>query len=75
MVLDKKTACHELADLNERVFDLEKSLEKIMILIATCKPNEKQVLQNRKIGIEKDLAIAIKNKEKFLKKFYDIIHS
>lgn len=73
--MDKKAACHELADLNERVYELEKSLKNIRILIATCKPTEKLRLQNRKQGIEKDLAEAIKNAENFLKSFYDIIHS
>lgn len=73
--MTKFEACHELADMNERIYDIGNSLSKIGIALLCCNEENKQWYLERKSELESELNDLKVKHDDFFSKYYDIIHS
>ena len=73
--MDKRTACHKLADLNEAVYDLENSLENIESRLCWDDESRREWYLERKEEVTARLEEARAEAQAFLREYYDIIHS
>lgn len=73
--MDKREACHRLAEINEQIYDVENNLEQITSRLNWDDPSKKEWLLERR---EEALALLEKYKEEhdeFISQYGDIIYS
>ena len=73
--MDKKKACHMLADYNERINEIWDSIRSIELKLYTCKENEREWYLNNKEKLKRELEKEEQEREKFISEYGDIIHS
>ena len=73
--MDKREACHHLADINERIYEIESSLSKIEINLYTCKESEKDWYLEKRDELREELESKKQEHDDFFSEYGDVIHS
>ena len=72
--MDKKEACHKLAEINEHIYDLENSLEDIRSRLLWDDDNRDWLLERQEERL-RELEKAKEEHNSFYEEYSDIIHS
>ena len=73
--MTKKEACHKLAYINERIYDLENSLSDIESRLRWDDENRKDWYLERKAKCSAELEEAKQEHDAFISEYADIIYS
>lgn len=73
--MDRREACHQLADINERIYEIENSLSKIEIKLYTCKESEKDWYLEKRDELLEELERKKQEAKDFISEYGDIIYS
>ena len=73
--MDKKTACHRLADINEAIYELENSLANIESRLWWDDDSKKEWYLERKEKVITELETLKKEHDAFISQYSDIIYS
>ena len=74
--MDKKQACHRLADYNEALYDAENDLENVRRkLWMEDDPSRKQWFEDAVEKLQQRIAEIEREKQEFLSEYSDVIYS
>ncbi len=73
--MDKREACHRLAEINEEIYDLENSLASIESKLSWDDERKREWYLARKEEVMAKLEKAKEEHDAFYNEYYDIIHS
>ena len=74
--MDKKQACHRLADFNEALYDAENDLENVRRkLWMEDDPSRKQWFEDAVERLQQRIAEIEREKQEFLSEYSDVIYS
>ena len=73
--MDKREACHRLAEINEEVYELEESLSDIERNLLVADEDRRQWLLEKRVEAISRLEKSRREHDEFLDNYYDIIHS
>ncbi|MBQ4074392.1 MAG: hypothetical protein IJD39_04230 [Clostridia bacterium] len=74
--MDKKQACHRLADFNEALYDAENDLENVRRkLWMEDDPSRKQWFEDAVDRLQQRIAEIEREKQEFLSEYSDVIYS
>lgn len=73
--MDKKEACHRLAEINEEIYECEKSLADIASRLCWEDEDRKEWYEERKEEMLIKLAKCKEEHDTFISEYHDIIYS
>lgn len=74
--MDKKQACHRLADFNEALYDTEKELENVRLkLLMEDDSSRKQWFEEAVERLQQQIVEIESRRQEFLSEYSDIIYS
>lgn len=73
--MDKREACHKLADINEKIYDLENSLADIKSRLIWDDESKRDWYLERKEKCISELDEANQEHDKFIREYSDILYS
>ena len=74
--MDKKQACHRLADFNEALYDAENDLVNVRCkLLMEDDPSRKQWFEDAVERLQQRIAEIEREKQEFLSEYSDVIYS
>lgn len=73
--MDKREACHRLADINEQIYDLEKSLEDIESRLIWDDASRRDWYLERKEKVTDELERVNEKHDEFMAEYGDILGS
>ena len=74
--MDKKQACHRLADFNEALYDAENDLVNVRSkLLMEDDPSRKQWFEDAVERLQQRIAEIEREKQEFLSEYSDVIYS
>ena len=73
--MDKREACHKLADINEKIYDLENSLADIKSRLVWDDESKRDWYLERKEKCISELEEAKQEHDNFIREYGDIINS
>ena len=75
IMMTKKEACHELADINEKIYELENSLSSIEIKLLCDDERNREWYLERKAECSAKLEKVKQEHDDFISEYADIIYS
>ncbi len=73
--MDKREACHRLAEINEEIYDLENSLASIESRLSWDDESKREWYLARKEEVMTKLEIAKEEHDAFISEYNDLIYS
>ena len=73
--MDKREACHRLAEINEQVDEIGDDLRNVEFRLYTCKENEREWYLEKKEELEEKLERCKQEHDDFISEYGDIIYS
>lgn len=73
--MDRKEACHRLADINESIYEAENSLESIESRLRWDDESRREWYLEKREKVKEDLERYKQEREAFINEYRDIIYS
>lgn len=73
--MDKREACHRLAEINEQINDIGDNLRNVELRLYSCKEEEREWYLEKKAELEEKLERYQQEHDEFISEYSDIIYS
>lgn len=73
--MDKREACHRLADINECIYDAQKDLERVRLNLVLASSDERERLLEAEEELEERIDEYKREHDNFINEYYDILYS